>query len=95
MKIQKFKVVIELVETKYYEKVFELNSNDFYEQHEKTPQNMYSEIPDLLNEIFVEDFEYISDTWIWDQPAISPRDGVYIDTVQLLQTNSKNATKPT
>ncbi len=50
MAIQKFKVIIEVIETKYFEKIFDFNSVDFYEEDEEIPTNMYDEIPELLDE---------------------------------------------
>ena len=51
MAIQKFKVIMELIDTKYFEKTFEIESDDFYEPDDLVPQNIYEDLPEILEEI--------------------------------------------
>lgn len=84
MPAQKFKVTIEIIESRYFTKIFELDSSEFYDPNNLIPNNMYDEISDLLDEIFIEDFEYMSDCWECNQAAVGPNDGVFIETVELI-----------
>ena len=48
MPIQKFKVTMEVIDTRYYEKIFDFDSEDFYEPDDEIPNNMYEVVPELL-----------------------------------------------
>ncbi len=84
MAMQRYKVIMEVIDTKYYEKTFDFDSDDFYEPNEIVPQNMYDEIPELLEEIIYEDFQDDSSSWDWNKPEIGNRDGVFIEQVELI-----------
>ena len=84
MVIQKFHVVIEVTESRYYEKSFEVNSDDYFESNEEVPTDMLSEIQDLLEEVFIEDFEYSQDSWGLIESAVGPSDGVCVDSVEAI-----------
>jgi hypothetical protein len=84
MPIQKFKVVIEVIETKYFEKIFEFDSDDFYDSDEEIPQNMHEEDPDIIEDVIEEDFLNDPDSWNCNQPAIGNRDGFFIESVELI-----------
>ena len=84
MSIQKYHVVIEVTETRYYEKSFEINSDDYFEPDEEVPADMLSEIQDLLEEVFIEDFEYAGDSWEFIESAVGSSDGVCVETVEVI-----------
>ena len=84
MSIQKYHVVIEVTETRYYEKSFEINSNDYFEPDEEVPADMLSEIQDLLEEVFIEDFEYAQDSWEQIESAVGPSDGVCVESIEVI-----------
>lgn len=84
MSIQKYKVVIEVIDTRYYEKIFEFDSDDFYEPDEEVPLNMYEGCPELLEEVINEDFLSNPETWEWNEPAIGSSDGFSIEEVELI-----------
>ncbi len=90
MAIQKFKVIIEVIETKYFEKIFDFNSVDFYEEDEEIPTNMYDEIPELLEEEIIEDFFNDSDSWTWNEPAIGSGDGFFIESIELINPSGSH-----
>lgn len=92
MPIQKYKVIIEVIDTRYYEKVFEFDSDDFYEPDEEVPQNMYEECPELLEEVINEDFLSDSGSWEWDEPEIGPGDGFFIEKVELIKSGRSKPT---
>lgn len=84
MSIQNYHVVIELKETFYYEKTFEIDSNDYYEPGEEAPADILSDNQDLLQEVFLEDFEYSSDSWKMIESAVGPDDGVCVESIKLI-----------
>ena len=84
MSIQKFKVVIEVIETKYFEKIFEFDTDNFYDPEEEIPQNMHEEDPDIIEDVIEEDFLNDPDSWNWNQPAIGSSDGFCIEDIELI-----------
>ncbi|QWD10068.1 hypothetical protein G6713_04980 [Polynucleobacter paneuropaeus] len=89
MSIQKFKVIVEVIDTKYFEKIFEFDSDDFYDPEEEIPQNMYeSDFDEIMEDIIMQDFSSDPNSWEWNQPAIGNRDGLYIEQVVLIQASS-------
>jgi len=84
MPIQKFRAIIEVIETKYFEKIFEFDSDDFYDPGEEVPQNMYEDDSCLMDELIEEDFINDVDSWEWNQPAIGSNDGFSIESVDLI-----------
>jgi len=90
MATQKYKVIMELIDTKYFEKTFEIESDDFYEPDDVVPQNIYEDLPEILEEIFCNDFQDNSHGWGWNEPAIGNRDGFFIEQIELIQSNANN-----
>ena len=84
MSIQKYHVVIELKETFYYEKSFEIDSSDYYEPDEEAPADILSDNQDLLEEVFTEDFEYARDSWKLIESSVGPDDGVFVDSIEII-----------
>ena len=84
MSIQKYHVVIEATEKHYYEKSFEIDSNDYFEPDEEVPADMLSEIQDLLEAVFIEDFEYTQDSWHFIESAVGPSDGVCVESIEAI-----------
>jgi hypothetical protein len=84
MPIQKYHVVIQVKETLCYEKSFEIDSNDYYEPGEDFPVDMLSNNQDLLEEVFLEDFEYSSDIWEFIEFAVFSSDGVCVESIKLI-----------
>jgi len=84
MPIQKFKAIIEVIDTKYFEKIFEFDSDDFYDSDEEIPQNMYEDGADFIEEIIRNDFSCDWNSWEWNQPAIGNRDGFFIESIELI-----------
>jgi hypothetical protein len=84
MPIQKFKVTMEVIDTRYYEKIFDFDSEDFYEPDDEIPNNMYEDIPELLEEVINDDFLDSPSDWDWNQPEIGSGDGFFIEKVELM-----------
>ena len=84
MSIEKYHVVIEVKETHYYEKSFEIDSDDYFEPDEEVSADMLSEIQDILEEVFIEDFEYAQDSWELIESTVGPSDGVCVESVELI-----------
>ena len=79
MPIQKFKVTMEVIDTRYYEKIFDFDSEDFYEPDDEIPNNMYEDVPELLEEVINDDFLDSPSDWDWNQPEIGSGDGFFIE----------------
>ena len=84
MSIQKYHVVIEATEKYYYEKSFEIDSDDYFELDEEVPADMLCEIQDLLEVVFIEDFEYAQDGWHFIESAVGPSDGVCVESIEVI-----------
>ena len=92
MAIQKYRVIVELIETRYYEKTFDIESDNFYEPDEEIPPNIYEDLPEILEDIFCNNFQDDFDSWEWNKPAIGNRDGLFIEQVELIQPNTTTPT---
>jgi|LauGreDrversion4_1035100.scaffolds.fasta_scaffold13949_5 hypothetical protein len=89
MPIQKFKVTMEVIDTRYYEKIIEINTDDYFEPDDEIPHNMYeSDFDEIMEGIFIQDFSSDPNSWEWNQPAIGNRDGLYIEQVMFIQASS-------
>ena len=84
MPIQKFKVTMEVIDTRYYEKIFDFDSEDFYEPDDEIPNNMYEDVPELLEEVINDDFLDSPSDWDWNLPEIGSGDGFFIEKVELM-----------